>query len=172
MNEMRIEMNNAAKAAEAIKRFVEENAVRYPSLNKANLLNDLRSDCGAVILGGSYAMHGYDYLEFVPEVLKMLAGLHLASAFSGSASFDSGYGDEGSMSFAYSNNTLTCKTIYFPEGNCFYCPDDDECGELICNYEDLIAHDTFTCPSCGKVFSAEELLGERPVISETVFEIL
>ena len=84
-NDLRIEMmnNEAAKnAAKAIKNFATANAANYDTLNMDNFMSDLTVEGNSVVLDGSYAMHGWDYMNFVPEICKMIAA---TESFEGNA---------------------------------------------------------------------------------------
>ena len=171
---IKVEMMNeqaAINAAEAIKNYAFANAERFSSMNADTLADDLTVEGNRIILDDSYFIHGWDFLELIPELCKVMAELDSSASFSGCAGYSSGYGDDGEADFTFVNHTLTCKTLFFEDGNCFWCPDDEECGAIVCIYEDLIANETFICPECGKEYTADELIGTRPQITEVAIEI-
>ena len=171
MNELRIEMKNAyiaEIAADAVRNYVNNNSSTYESMAPSTLMQDLSIDGNAVVLNGSFSMRGWDYMVFVPEICKAIATLNAVESFIGTASCESGYNDFGSVQMNYENSTLHIKSVYFPEGDEFLCPED---GCFVCRYEDLTENGTYICEECGEEFSAEDLIGEMPEIMENTFEI-
>lgn len=170
-NELRIEMKNAntaAIAAEAIRNYVNTNASDYESMVVNTFMKDLSVDGNAVVLEASFSMRGWDYMVFVPEICKVVAGLRMVDSFVGNAFCEGGYNDFGSVQMTYENGTLHTKSIFFPEGDEFLCPED---GCFVCCYEDLTEDGTYICEECGEEFAAEDLIGEMPEIVENTWEI-
>lgn len=170
-NDLRIEMENAktaATAAEAIKNYASEHVADYQSAMLERLMSDLTVKDNEVILQDSYFMHGFDYLEFVPEICKLIATI---GTFKGEAFFISGYGDEGSSMFSSDGNTLTLKTVYYPNGYYEYlcC---DECGEDVIPFEEYEEGKKYICPECGEEIDLSEFYKEHlPEIEELVIKI-
>lgn len=171
---IKVEMMNeqaAINAAKAIKNFAFANTERFSSMTADRLADGLTVEGNRILLDDCYFIDGCDYLELIPEIAKAMAEFDSSASFSGYAWYSCGCGDEGEVEFSFKNHTLNCITRYFEEGDCFWCPDDEECGEFICNYEDLIANETFICPVCGNEYTANELIGTRPEITEITIEI-
>ena len=170
-NDLRIEMMNAeaAEAAvEAIKNYATANASKYNSLNMANLMNDLDVDGMAIVLEDSYSMHCAEYLEFIPEICKLIAEI---GTFSGSAFMTSGYGDEGDFEFSCDGDTIRLKSVYYPNGFCEYlcC---EECGEDVVLFEEYEEGKIYICPDCGEEIDLSEAYEEhKPEINEIVIKI-
>ena len=165
-NDLRIEMKSieAAQAAvEAIRNYVNANASKYESLNTANLMADLSAKNTAVVLYDSYSMHGFDYIEFVPEICKLIAEIGI---FSGNAAFLSGYGDEGEFEFSYDGNTISLKSIYYPNGYCesLCC---EKCGMDLVSIDEYEEGEIYICPECGEEIDLFDAYEEyKPEIKE------
>ena len=168
-NDLRIEMmnNEAAKnAAEAIKNFATANAANYDTLNMDNFMSDLTVEGNSVVLDGSYAMHGWDYMNFVPEICKMIAA---TESFEGNAEYCSGYGDEGNFEFSCENGVLKMRSVSYPNGYCSHlcC---EECGMDVVAIDEYEAGKIYICPECGEEIDLSEAFEEySPVIAEEEF---
>ena len=168
-NDLRIEMmnNEAAKnAAEAIKNYIAENKATYDSLNMKNFMEDLVVEKNSVIFDESYSMHGWEYMNFVPEICKMLAA---NASFKGDASCFSGYGDEGSCEFVCENGILNIRTVYYPNGYSEYLT-CEECGEDVVLYDEYEAGKIYICPECGEAIDLSKVYeNSTPEIKEFTY---
>lgn len=171
-NDLRIEMKNteaAVKAAEAIKNYTIANAESYKTLNLQNFLNDLEIEETAVVLNDSYMMHGCDYMEYVPEICRVVASLTCVNTFEGTAFYTSGYGDEGNVEFSFNGSIVKSKSVCYPNGfvECLCC---EECGMDVVSIHEYEAGKIYICPECGEEIDLSEAFEEySPEIVEKEF---
>ena len=164
---LRIEMKNEVKANEAIEvitKYISD--IDDHNLNK--LIDDLCVEENAVVAEACPAFDE-DTLYVIPKLFKTLAQNDSTSDFEGTVYYENDYASFN-CDVTFKEHTLTYHSEYFPEGDTYYCPDED-CYEFIATYAELIENETFTCPECGKVYTADELAGERPEITDETWYI-
>ena len=164
---LRIEMENEVKANEAIE-VVTKYISNMDDHNLNKLIDDLSVEENAVVAEGCPAFDE-DTLYVIPELFKAIAQNDSTSDFKGTAYYENDYASFN-CDVTFKEHTLAYRSEYFPEGDAYYCPDED-CYEFIATYSELIENETFTCPSCGNVYTADELAGERPEITDETWYI-
>ena len=166
---LKIEMENKVKANEtlkAIKEFLSQIDEKYDCVKK--LSNELMVKKNILVAEESYAFYD-EMLAVLPELFKVIAQNDSCGKFTSHVYYD-GCCTEFYCDVNFEEHTLTYHSEYFPDTDAYYCPDGD-CHEFMAHYEDLINNKTFTCPECGKVYTADELDGERPEITDETWYI-
>lgn len=167
--DLKIEMENEVKANEALKvinSFLSQIEDEYDYVKE--LTKDLSIIGNSVMVIESHVLDDAS-LFIVPEIFKIIAQNNPLTSFKGYVDY---YCDctNFSSEATFEKRTLKYHSIYFPDGTDYFCPDED-CGEWLANYEELMENKTFTCPNCGKVYTADELAGERPEITNETWYI-
>ena len=174
---LKIEMENEVKAIEAlkvIKKFASQVDERFERLSvyfadEARVAKDIKIKDSTIIMDCSPVFTDNE-LDIIPDLYKAIAQNNPCGKFTSHLFYDCGY-TEFDCDVTFEEHTLTYYSEFFPEGDAYYCPDDEECGAWITNYEELMEKETFTCPDCGKVYTADELAGERPEITNETWYI-
>lgn len=164
---LRIEMENEVKANEAI-----EVITKYISDIDDHNLNKLIADLGVeenAVVAEVCPAFDENTLYVIPELFKALAQNDSNSDFKGTVYYENDYASFN-CDVTFKEHSLTYHSEYFPENDIYCCPDED-CCEFIATYAELIENETFTCPECGKVYTADELVGERPEITDETWYI-
>lgn len=172
-NEMKIEMKNAKeaeKAIEIIKEFMIANSTE--SMNVELFNESIYVDERTIMVEESYSMRCTDHFELIPLMCKAIAEANPSGAFKGTAYASSSYPDDTLHQFSFKDNTLEINSWYFPNGDMYYCPDEDCCG-FVCHYEDFEADEdgVFVCEECGTEYKFSELEGDLPEIIKKTYII-
>ena len=168
-SDLKIEMENEVKANEALKvvtEYLSQIDGKYNFINE--LYNDLVVKENTLIVEETSAFYEETFV-ILPELFKAIAQNDTCGKFNANLNFRSDY-TCFYCDATFEKHTLTYHSEYFPEDDCYYCPDED-CYEFIANYEEFTENKTFTCPNCGKVYTADELAGERPEITDETWYI-
>ena len=174
--DLKIEMENEVKANEAlkvIKKFASQVDGRFERLSvyfadEARVAKDIKIKDSTIIMDCSPVFTDNE-LDIIPDLYKAIAQNNPCGKFTSHLFYDCGY-TEFDCDVTFEEHTLTYHSEYFPDTDAYYCLDED-CHEFMAHYEDLINNKTFTCPNCGKVYTADELAGERPEITNETWYI-
>lgn len=172
-NTLKIVMRNADAAKDAanvIKAFVKDNTAAYPCMNADRFVEDLKVVNNAVVVDESFSVDCDEYFALVPIMCKALAEVDAAATFAGYANAHGEYEDTY-HTITFFDNTLIVTSKYFPEGDGYYCPNED-CGEFVGHYEDFDENGTFVCQDCGTEYTMEQLKGVLPTVTKNTWTIL
>ncbi len=130
----------------------------------------MRVKKNVIIVDDSYSVNCEEHFDLIPKLCKAIAEGSPAESFDGTASATSSYNEETFHTFSFNNNTLNITSQFFPEGDCYLCPDED-CEAFICHYEDLDENGILVCEECGKEYTIGQLKGTLPRIDKKSFKI-
>ena len=171
-NELKIEMTSAKIAestAETIKAFVMKNAVAYSTLIPDVFNNDLKVEENAVVIDISYSIGCEEHFDLIPKLCKAIAEVDPSVVFSGSASALSDCSEETYHKFSFIDGILKVCSEYFPEGDSFFCPNED-CGASI-HYEEFPESGIIVCEDCDTECTVDDLIGTLPTLAENIWII-